>query len=292
MTEPNVNLLDVAGKTAVVTGASSGLGVTFTEALSAGGANVVVAARRADRLAALVERLERAGGNALAVPCDVTEAHQVDAVVEAACERFGRVDIMVNNAGTAGDGGPTPERLPHQLFEHTVRVNLLGVWYGCQAAGRRMLSDGGGGSIINISSALGLGGQQNYPPAYQATKAAVINLTRNLAVSWGDRGIRVNVIAPGWFPSEMTDPYFSAPPFMHSILIQQPGGRVGEPSELVGPLLFLASDASSYVNGHTLVVDGGLSASYGAARHPQDVVDMFATVIPDGLGTRITPETP
>lgn len=237
MTQANGNLLEVAGKTAVVTGASSGLGEVFAEALATRGANVVLAARRQDRLAALVERLEAADGSAFAMPCDVTEADQVDAVVEAACERFGRVDIMVNNAGTAGDGGPTPERLPHQLFEHTVRVNLLGVWYGCQAAGRRMLSDGLGGSIINISSVLGLGGQQNYPPAYSATKAAVINLTRSLAVSWGDRGVRVNAMAPGRFPSEMTDPYFAAPPFMHSILIQQPAGRVGELSEIVAPLL-------------------------------------------------------
>ena len=269
MTHANGNLLDVAGKTAVVTGASSGLGEVFVEALATRGANVVLAARRQDRLAALVERLEAADGSAFAMPCDVTEADQVDAVVEAACERFGRVDIMVNNAGTAGDGGPSPERLPHQLFEHTVRVNLLGVWYGCQAAGRRMLSDGRGGSIINISSVLGLGGQQNYPPAYTPTKAAVINLTRGLAVSWGDRGVPVNAMAPGWFPSEMTDPYFAAPPFMHSILIQQPASRVGELSEIVAPLLFLASDASSYVSGHTLVVDGGMSASYGAARTPK-----------------------
>ena len=283
----NGHLLDVAGKTAVVTGASSGLGELFAEVLAARGARVVAAARRADRLDALVERLEDAGGTAVAVPCDVAESDQVEALVDEACRRFGRVDIMVNNAGTAGDGGPTPERLPHQLFEHTVRVNLLGVWYGSQAAGRRMLADGRGGSIINVSSVLGLGGQQNYPPAYMATKAAVINLTRGLAVSWGDRGVRANVLAPGWFPSEMTEPYFAAPPFMNSILIQQPTGRVGELSELVGPLLFLASDASSYVSGHTLVVDGGMSASFGAPRHGQDVVDMFAAVIPDGLGTRI-----
>jgi gluconate 5-dehydrogenase len=285
-------LLDVAGKTAVVTGASSGLGELFAEVLAGRGARVVAAARRGDRLDALVERLEDAGGTAVAVPCDVAESDQVEALVDEACRRFGRVDIMINNAGTAGDGGPTPERLPHQLFEHTVRVNLLGVWYGCQAAGRRMLGEGKGGSIINVSSVLGLGGQQNYPPAYTATKAAVINLTRGLAVSWGDRGVRVNALAPGWFPSEMTEPWFAAPPFMNSILIQQPSGRVGKLSELVAPLLFLASDASSYVNGHTLVVDGGMTASFGAPRHGQDLVDMFAAIIPDGLGTRITADAP
>ena len=293
MTQANGNLLDVSGRTAIVTGASSGLGVTFAEALSAAGANVVVAARREDRLSSLVDRLEAAGGSALAVKCDVADPDQVEAVVEAACQRYGRVDIMVNNAGTAGDGGPRPERLPHQLFEHTVRVNLLGLWYGCQAAGRRMLRDGKGGSIINISSIAGLRGVQDFPPAYQATKAAAINLTRNLAVSWGDRGVRTNVLAPGWFPSEMTDPYFQAPPVMkEAVLAPIPNGRVGELSELVGPLLFLASDASSYVNGHTLVVDGGFSASVGQARHSQEYVDLIAALIPNGLGVAITPETP
>ena len=168
-------------------------------------------------------------------------------------------------------------------------MNLLGTWYGCQAAARAMLADGNGGSIINISSVLGLGGQQNYPPAYQATKAAVINLTRTLAVSWADRGVRVNAIAPGWFPSEMTDGYFAAPPFWQLIVSQQPTGRVGDPSELIGSLLFLASGASSYVNGQTIAVDGGMSASYGAPQWGQDVKDLFAAVVPDGLGTPITP---
>ena len=284
----NGHLLDVAGKTAVVTGASSGLGELFAEVLAARGARVVAAARRADRLDALVERLEDAG--APPSRCRAMSPSRT---------RWKRSSMRPAGGSAAwtswsttpaprGTAGPTPERLPHQLFEHTVRVNLLGVWYGSQAAGRRMLADGRGGSIINVSSVLGLGGQQNYPPAYMATKAAVINLTRGLAVSWGDRGVRANVLAPGWFPSEMTEPYFAAPPFMNSILIQQPTGRVGELSELVGPLLFLASDASSYVSGHTLVVDGGMSASFGAPRHGQDVVDMFAAVIPDGLGTRIT----
>lgn len=281
------NLLDLTGRTAVVTGASSGLGAVFAHALAGAGANVVVAARRADRLSEVADGIRNAGGSALAHECDVTDPAQVDALVDAARERFGRVDVMVNNAGTAGDAGPTPERLPHELFEQTVRVNLLGVWYGCQAAARVMLADGRGGSIINLSSALGVGAQQDYPPAYQATKAAVINLTRTLAASWADRGVRVNVIAPGWFPSEMTAPFFAAPPFLDWILSQQPSGRVGDPQELVGPLLFLASDAASYVNGHTLVVDGGMTATFGAPREPHAVRALFEQVVPTGLATRI-----
>ncbi len=285
MTTTDVFAVD--GRTAVITGASSGLGVVFARALAERGANVVLAARRADRIRRLAGEIAEDGGAALAVPCDVTDPDGVEGLLDAAAARFGRVDVMVNNAGTAGDGGPVPERLPHAMFEETVRVNLLGVWYGCRGAGARMLADGAGGSIVNVSSVLGTGAQQNYPPAYQATKAAVINLTRTLALSWGDRGVRVNALAPGWFPSEMTEPYFSMPPFLRTILDQQPSGRLGDPQELVGPILFLASDASSYVSGTTLVVDGGMSASYGAARHSAELEETLAEVIPEGLGRRI-----
>lgn len=281
-------IFGVRGRTAVVTGASSGLGTVFARALAARGANVVLAARRVDRLREVADAIAEDGGAALAVGCDVAEHEQVERLLDEATARFGRVDVMVNNAGTVGDGGPTPERLPHELFEHTIRVNLMGVWYGCRAAGSRMLADGGGGSIINVSSVLGTGGQQNYPAAYQASKAGVINLTRTLALSWADRGVRVNALAPGWFPSEMTEPFLAMPPFLQSIMDQQPTGRLGDPDELVGPLLFLASDASSYVSGTTLVVDGGMSASYGATRHPAALEELFAEVIPDGLGRRIT----
>ncbi len=283
------DIFDLSGRTAIVTGASSGLGVTFARALAHAGAGVALAARRADRLEALAAELAEEGCDAIALPCDVGEAAQVEDMVAAAWTHFGRVDVMVNNAGTAGDGGPSPERLPHALFEQTIRVNLLGTWYGCQAVARRMLADGGGGSIINNASVSGLGGLQNYPPAYHSSKAAVINLTRALAVSWGDRGVRVNALAPGWFPSEMTEGYLAIPPFFAAILSQQPSGRVGDPDELVGPLLFLASGASSYVNGHTLVVDGGMSASFGAPRWSPELMDTIAEIIPDGLGTPIAP---
>jgi NAD(P)-dependent dehydrogenase (short-subunit alcohol dehydrogenase family) len=180
------------------------------------------------------------------------------------------------------------ERLPHALFEQTVRVNLLGVWYCCRDAGALMLEQGSG-SIINLSSTAGLAGVQHFPPAYQATKAAVINLTRNLAVSWAGRGVRVNALAPGWFPSEMTSPFLEAPVFNEQILRHEPTGRVGDPAELVGPLLFLASDASSRVTGETLVVDGGHSAGVMGATYGQELFDFHAAVVPDGLGERIMP---
>ncbi len=152
-----------------------------------------------------------------------------------------------------------------------------------------MLRDGKGGSIINIASILGLGGQQNLAPAYLSTKAAVINLTRTLACSWGDRGVRVNAIAPGWFPSEMTEPFFAAPAFFERIKGQSPMGRVGDPPELAGALLLLASNASSYITGQTLVVDGGSSASIGAPPFSEEVFAEFASAVPDGLGERIMP---
>src|SRR5581483_3534597 len=193
--------------------------------------------------------------------CDVSEAAQVAALFERVVNRFGRVDIVVNNAGI--NDGFVPERVTPEVFEQTVRVNLLGVWNCCYYAAQGMLRDGKGGSIVNIASIAGLGGLGQFPPAYQATKGAVINLTRNLAASWGDRGVRVNAIAPGWFPSEMTAGVFGVTVFREWVRKSAPMGRTGEPDELVAPLLFLASDASSFVTGTTLVVDGGLSATWG-----------------------------
>jgi len=282
-------LFDVTGKTAIVTGASSGLGVTFATVLAERGANVVLAARRTERLQEVAGKIVQGGGKAISVTCDVSDSAQVKHMVATAAEHFGRVDILVNNAGSAADAGPVPERVPDELFEQVVRVNLLGTWYCCREVGEHMLRDGKGGSIINIASVAGIGGQQHFPPAYQATKAAVINLTRNLACSWGDRGIRVNSIAPGWFPSEMTEPFFAAPGFFERLKGQSPMGRVGEPSELAGALLLLASDASSFMTGHTLVVDGGYSASIGAAPFSEEILAEFAAAVPDGLGERIMP---
>jgi NAD(P)-dependent dehydrogenase (short-subunit alcohol dehydrogenase family) len=282
------DLLDVRGRTAVVTGASSGLGVTYAKALAGAGASVVLAARRTDRLETVVKEIEADGGTAVAVTCDVIDAAQVEALVATACDRFGRVDIMVNNAGVAADAGPMPERIPDEAFEYVLQVNLLGTWYGCRSAGARMLADGRGGSIINVSSVGSLGGKPGYPVGYAASKAAVISLTRGLAVNWADRRVRVNALAPGWFPSEMADPFLGAPVYRDHVLDQQPTGRIGDPQELVGALLFLASDASSYVTGHTLFVDGGMGASYAASRYSDDLYAFHAAAAGE-LGERIMP---
>ncbi len=281
-------LFDLTGRVAVVTGASSGLGVTFAEALAAAGADVVLAARRADRLREVATRIEEGGRRALTVPCDVTDPDQVEALAERAASELGRIDVLVANAGAVPEGFALPERVPHELFERSVRVNLIGTWSTCQAVGRRMLA-AGSGSIIVVSSYTGLAGVPHFPPAYQASKAALLNITQQLAVSWGDRGVRVNALAPGWFPSEMTDAVMAAPAFRARIDSQAALGRAGDPQELVGPLLLLASDASSYMTGAVVAVDGGTSASVGAAPYGEELFGLHAAVMPAGLGERLVP---
>jgi len=278
-------MCDVSGRCAVVTGASSGLGVTFAKALAGAGARVALVARRADRLDAVAQEIGQAGGEALAVPADVSDSAQVQAMASAVLESFGRVDIVVNNAGAAADGGIVPEKVPPDLYEKTLRVNVLGSWYCAQLFGQRMLADGRGGTIINVSSILGSIGWPDFAPAYQASKAAIENMTRNLACSWGNRRVRVNTLSPGWFRTEMTDPFLGLQGVTEHLSNLTPLGRIGEHDELVGALLFLASDASSFMTGHTLVVDGGLSA--GAARWPEAAYAALSHAIPAGLGQRI-----
>ena len=283
------DIFSVAGKTAIVTGASSGLGEAFAQILASRGANVVLAARRTDRLEELAARIVRDGGTALPITCDVADSAQVKNMVATAWDRFGRVDILVANAGTAADAGPAPERLPEALFDQVIQVNLTGVWLCYREVGARMLQDGKGGSLIGIASDYGRSGQMQGGAAYHASKAGVINMTRTLALSWADRGVRVNVIAPGWHYSEMTNPFFETPAFLRYIESRNPMGRVGNPEELAGVLLLLASDASSYMTGETISVDGGWNAGTGAPRMPDEVMELFETVPPDGLGRRIMP---
>ena len=187
-----------------------------------------------------------------------------------------------------GSTGVMPERVPDELFAQTINVNVNGTFSCCREMAARLMASGQKGSIINVASVAGLGGVQNFPPAYQASKAAVINLTRNLAVSWADRGIRVNALCPGWFPSEMTAGWFAVPNFLKRFEDQAPMRRVGDLSELDGPLLFLASDASSFVTGQTLAVDGGSSAALGNDPYTDDLYELQGAVMGEG-GTRITP---
>ncbi len=279
---------DLTGKTAVVTGASAGLGVAFVEALSQAGANVVLAARRVEPMEETAGRIRKAGGKVLVQQCDITDEAQVNAVVAATVAEFGGLDIMVANAGSIPEGLAQPEKMPADLFRQSIDINLTGTFITAAAAARHMLANGGG-SIILLSSVAGLAGHHNIPLPYATAKASTTHMAKYLALVWADRGVRVNAIGPGWFPSEMTDQALAVPSFRERIEDQTPLGRLGDPKELLGALLLLSSDAGSYITGQTIMVDGGMSASIGAAPYPDDLHGLTAQIMPHGLGERITP---
>jgi NAD(P)-dependent dehydrogenase (short-subunit alcohol dehydrogenase family) len=239
-------------KVAVVTGASSGLGVAFAEGLAEAGADVVICARRVERLQDTRAKVEGHGRRCLAVPADVTSVDDCGRVVAAAMETFGHVDVLVNNAGL---GTAVPAlRETEEEFRRVIDINLHGSYWMAQACARVMQP---GSSIVNIGSILGSTTAGLPQAAYSASKAAIIGLTRDLAQQWtGRRGIRVNALAPGFFPSEMTDTY--KPGYVERMLERVPAGRQGDPVELTCAVVFLAADASSYITGVLLPVDGGL----------------------------------
>ena len=244
----------LSGKIALVTGASSGLGAGFAVALAEAGADVVLAARRRDRLGATCREIEQLGRAALAVQTDVTDPAQCRAAVEAAVGRFGRLDVLVNNAGL-GTAVPALRETPEQ-FREVIDVNLMGAYWMAQAAAQVMPP---GSSIVNIASLLGLVKSFLPQAAYAASKAGLIGLTRDLNQQWsGRRGIRVNAVAPGYFRSEMTEP-LPRDKLDAFIASTSTLGRMGEQHELDTVVVFLASPASSYIAGVTLAVDGGMS---------------------------------
>lgn len=248
---PVLDTFSLAGKVAIVTGASSGLGVVFAQALAEAGADVAVAARRADRLAEAHGLVEQAGRRGLSVRTDVTDPDDCAALVRTTLDAFGRVDILVNNAGVA-DATPATRQEPDD-FRRVVEVNLNGAYWMAQACGRTM---GPGSSIINVASVVGLRTMGVPQAGYASTKAALFGLTRDLSAQWaGRKGIRVNALAPGIFPSEMSAGI--QPETVATMCAQTPLGRLGEPHELGGALVFLASGASSYVTGSVVTVDGG-----------------------------------
>jgi NAD(P)-dependent dehydrogenase (short-subunit alcohol dehydrogenase family) len=240
------------GKVAVVTGASSGLGERFARVLSAAGARVVLVARRLERLEQLAAEL----GDATPAACDLSRGEDLEVPVQRALEVYGKVDVLVNNAGIERSRPALEET--GEVFSEVLDVNLLAPFMLARAAARDMLSRGAGGSIINIASILGLVGVGRPPQAaYTASKGGLINLTRELSAQWASSGIRVNAIAPGFFGSEMTERLFSEEGGYRWVARHTAMGRHGEAHELDGALLFLASDASSYVTGVALPVDGG-----------------------------------
>jgi NAD(P)-dependent dehydrogenase (short-subunit alcohol dehydrogenase family) len=240
-------------RVAVVTGASSGLGVAFARAFAEAGADVVLAARRPDRLQQTAAMVRAAGRSALCVATDIADPAQVQHMVEAAMAQFGKIDTLINNAGV-GTAVPATRETPEQ-FRQVIDVNLNGAYWAAQACARVMRP---GSTIVNISSVLGLTTAKLPQAAYSASKAGLIGLTRDLAQQWGTRkGIRVNALAPGFFESEMTDEYPDG--YLDRMTPRMVLGRIGNPDELAASAIWLASDASGYVTGQTVAVDGGIT---------------------------------
>ena len=247
------DMFNLAGRVALVTGASSGLGVQFAKALADNGASVALVARRLDRLSTLKNEIEANGGRAVAIEADVTDRAAMLRAFDSAEKAFGTVTILVNNAGIA-HGGRAVE-MPPDEWRRVLSTNLDAVFAWAQEAARRMLAAKKQGAIVNVASVLGLAVAKG-AVAYATAKAGVVQLTKALAVELAFKGVRVNAIAPGWFVTEMNEDYLAGE---HGAAIKReiPMGRFGNTGDLDGALLLLVSDAGSYITGTTVVVDGG-----------------------------------
>jgi NAD(P)-dependent dehydrogenase (short-subunit alcohol dehydrogenase family) len=245
---------DMRGKLAFITGGGTGLGRQFALTLAGAGASVVLGARRTEPLLATAEAVRAAGGEAYCVAVDVADAGSVEKAFEAIA-RIGALDVVVNNAGLAGADSLLDAT--DETWDRLMDVNVKGAWHVARAGVRQMIAAGKGGSIVNVASVLGTAvqkGTANYP----ASKAALLHLTRAMAVEWARYGVRVNALAPGYFRTEMSDEFLSSERGK-AMVSRQPIRRLGEPAELGGALLLLASDASTYMTGSVIAVDGGLS---------------------------------
>jgi len=249
-------LFDLSGKTAIVTGGSRGIGKEMAEGLAEAGASLMLCARREEWLSETLEEFRGKGFRVEGKVADVSKAEDVQAVVNETINVFGKVDVLVNNAGISW--GAMPEEMPLAQWQKVLDVNLTGCFLFAQIVGREMLKNNSG-SIINIASIAGLKSSANGPfyAGYAASKAGLIGLTRELAASWGRKGIRVNAIAPGFFHSRLADKVIDI--YERSIQENNVIPRIGEEGELKGAAVFLASDASSYITGQTIVVDGGMT---------------------------------
>ena len=251
-------LFDLSGKVAIVTGGGSGIGRQMATGLAEAGADVALCARKPERCEEVARELGQLGIRAFGMRCDVRDPAEVQAVVDLTRAELGRIDVLVNNAGTSW-GAPAEDH-PLEAWQKVIDVNLTGVFLFAQTVGRVMIEQQGG-KIVNIASVAAFGGA---PPelmnavAYNASKAGVVGFTRDLATKWAEHGINVNAIAPGWFPSDMNKALLDAQP--DAYLEHIPLKRFGGPDDLKGAVVFLSSRASDFVTGQVVVVDGGQSA--------------------------------
>lgn len=252
-----VDLFSLKGKVALVTGASGGLGLAFAVAMAEAGADVVCADLRKELLDETVAKIERIGQKGLAVATDVTKVEDVQDMVRKGVERFGRIDILINNAGIA-DTPYLAHDLPVEEWDKVIAVNLRGVFLVAKEVLKVMVKQKEG-KVINMGSVWGMVGSSTVVPlpAYTATKGAIINLTRELALEYAPMGINVNCLAPGFFRSGLGGGAYQNPQFVDMASKTIPMGRIGEPEDLRGSILYLASKASDFVTGHSLVIDGG-----------------------------------
>ena len=253
MTASMTERFSLKGRVVLITSAATGLGQHFAEVLASAGARVAVAARRADKLAATVEHIRASGGEAVALTLDVTQSSSVKACLDALNAEWGAPDVVINNAGVTVTRSLLEQT--EEDWDQIMATNLKGAWLVASEAARRLLAAGKSGAIVNIASVLGMATSRGHG-IYSATKAGVIQLTRHMALELAGKGIRVNAICPGYFKTEMNDAYFDSAAGQQYIAAT-PGGRLGRMEEMDGPLLLLASDAGSFINGALLPVDGG-----------------------------------
>jgi NAD(P)-dependent dehydrogenase (short-subunit alcohol dehydrogenase family) len=250
-------IFDLTGRVAIITGGSVGLGRQMADGLAEMGASLVLCARKKERCEQAAAALQAAGVRVLALACDVKDPASIQKVADATLEKFGRIDILINNAGTSW-GAPV-ETMTLEQWNKVIETNLTGTFLFSQTVGRAMIAQRRG-KIINIASVAGLrGSSPNFSAiGYSSSKGGVIIFTKDLACKWGMHNIQVNAIAPGWFPTDMSEKIIERN--KESLLASIPLGRFGGPQDLKGAAIFLASSASDFVTGHTLVVDGGQSA--------------------------------
>ena len=251
-------LFDLEGKVAIVTGGNGGLGLAMASGLAAAGASIVVAARNPDKTAAALAQIEATGARALGIAVDVTEESDIDAMVTQTLDAFGRVDILVNNAGVTVR--KEPEDLSADEWDHVLDVNLRAAFLASRAVYPSMKGQGGG-KLIHIGSMFSIFGGGGSGAPYSSSKGGIVQLSRSLAVAWAGHNIQSNAILPGWFMTELTSPIPDTQPDRYDLIRRRiPTGRWGEPEELHGTVVVLASSASDYVTGAVIAVDGGYSS--------------------------------